>query len=386
MKKLLALLGTCLALACAGATAATPGVTADQIRVATIQDLSGPIAILGAPIRDGMAMRFDEENDRGGIFGRKLRLVVEDSGYDPKKAVLATRKLLQRDGVFAFLGDLGTPVVMATMPLIIEAGRPHMFPFSPHAATYQPLDPLKFQLFAPYQDYMNAAVRQMVTSNGYKRVGLLYQDDDYGLEVMKGVEAGLAQLGQKLVEKTSYKRGATDFASQIARLRAAGCDLVVLATVVRETVGAVSEARKVGWNVDMLVTASGYSAQTHELGGKAMEGLYGVSVMPHPYAAGANDRLFEWIERYRTRYDADPNVWSVMGYNVADVFIQGLRAAGRDLTVERFVHAMEGLSTTRDFFGGPAYHFSAQDHLGNRHGRLARIEGGKWVLISDYLK
>ena len=386
MKRLVSLLGACLALFAGSAAAATPGVTADQIRVATIQDLSGPIAILGAPIRDGMVIRFDEENERGGVHGRKLRIAVEDSGYDPKKAVLATRKLLQRDGVFAFLGDLGTPVVMATMPIIVGAGRPHLFPFSPHEATYQPLDPLKFQLFAPYQDYMSAAVQEMVRNNGYKRVGLLYQDDDYGLEVMKGVEAGLARLGQTLVEKTGYKRGATDFASQIARLRAAGCDFVVLATVVRETVGAVSEARKLGWNVDMLVTASGYSAQTHELGGKAMEGLYGVSVMPHPYPAGANERLGEWIERYRTRYDAEPNVWSVMGYNVADVFIRGLRGAGRDLTVASFVHAMENLSTTRDFFGGPAYHFSAQDHLGNRHGRLARIEGGKWVLISDYLK
>ena len=127
MKRLVSLLGACLALFAGSAAAATPGVTADQIRVATIQDLSGPIAILGAPIRDGMVMRFDEENERGGVHGRKLRIAVEDSGYDPKKAVLATRKLLQRDGVFAFLGDLGTPVVMATMPIIVGAGRPHLF-------------------------------------------------------------------------------------------------------------------------------------------------------------------------------------------------------------------------------------------------------------------
>lgn len=368
------------------AALAEPGVTASTLRVGTIQDLSGPIAMLGAPIRDGMLLRFEEANARGGVHGRKLELRFEDSGYDPKRAVLATRKLLSRDKVFAFVGNLGTPVVMASMPLAIEAGRPHLFPFSPHQATYAPLHPLKFQLFAPYQDYMNAAVREMVARGGYTRVGLLFQDDDYGHEVKKGVEAGLAQRGMALVEAVGYKRGATDFASQVARLRAAGCDLVVLATVVRETVAAVSEARKTGWPVDMLVTASGYSAQTHELGGATVEGLYGVSVMPLPYAEGANSALADWIDRYRQRFGAAPNIWSAMGYNVADVFIQGLEAAGRELTAERFVSAMESVHTTRDFFGSPEYRFSATEHLGNRVGRLARITQGRWVLISDYLQ
>ncbi len=386
MQRILTTLVALVALLAGAVHAAAPGVSDDRIRIATIQDLSGPIAILGAPIRDGIVMRLDEENERGGVHGRRLSTAVEDSGYDPKKAILATRRLLGDGGVFAFLANLGTPVVMATMPLIVDAGLPHLFPFSPHQATYAPTHPLKFQLFAPYRDYMDAAVRYMVRENGYRRVGLLYQDDDYGHEVMRGVEAGLARQGLELVERTGYKRGATDFASQIARLRAADCDLVVLATVVRETVAAVREARKVGWAVDMLVTASGYSAQTHELGGEAVEGLYGVSVMPHPYPADADGALFDWIQRYRTRYDADPNVWSAMGYDVADTFIQGLRAAGRELTVEGFATAMSTLRTTSGFLGGPAYRFSPEDHLGNRHGRMARIVSGRWQLVSDYLE
>ncbi|SIP95291.1 amino acid/amide ABC transporter substrate-binding protein, HAAT family [Aromatoleum tolulyticum] len=376
-----------LVLAVAGVAAAqVPGVGEREIVVGSIQDLSGPIALLGVPVRDGMQMRFDDANAAGGVHGRKLRLVVEDAGYDPKKGVLAARKLVQRDRVFAFLANLGTPVVMATMPLIVDAGRPHLFPFSPHESTYAPRHPLKFQMFAPYQDYMDAATRYMVQTHGYRKTCLLYQDDDYGLEVMKGVEAGLAKLGQPLVEKTSYKRGATDFSSQIARLRGAGCDFVVLATVVRETVAAVAEARRTGWNVDMLVTASGYSAQTHELGGKAVEGLYGVTVLPHPYEAGANGQLADWIRRYRERFGAAPNVWSVMGYGVADLFVKAADKAGRELTVERFTAAMESLHTPRDFFGAPEYRFSRDDHLGNRHGRIAQIRDGRWVILSDYLK
>ena len=364
-----------------------PAVASDEdIVVGTISDLSGPIAMLGVPVRDGMLMRFDEVNVAGGVHGRRIRLAVEDAGYDPKRAVLAARKLVQHDRAFAFIANMGTPVVMATMPIIVDAGRLHLFPFSPHRATYEPLHPLKFQNFAPYYDYMKAATAHMVREKGYARACLLYQDDDYGLEVMKGVEAGLKQQGRELVERTSYKRGATDLSSQIARLRAARCEFVVLATVVRETVAAMAEARKIGWEVDMLVTASGYSAQTHELGGDAVEGLYGVSVLPHPYAEGARPELADWITRYRARFNAEPNVWSVMGYTLADLFVRTASATGPALTQEAFARTLERITFPADFFGSPAYRFSAEDHLGNRHGRLAQIRGGRWVPITDYLE
>ena len=367
-------------------SAQVAGVSAQEVVFGSILDVSGPAVLLGAPTRDGMLLRFEDQNAKGGVHGRRLKLVVEDSGYDPKKGVIAAQKLIQHDGVFGFLANLGTPIVMATLPIITDAGRFHLFPFSPHQATYEPLNPYTFQLFAPYQDYMNAGVRAMEQLKNAKRVGLLYQDDDYGLEVKRGVEAGLSSQKLALVESVSYKRGTTDFSSQIARLKAADCDLVVLATLVRETVGAMSEARKVGWGVDMLVTASGYSAQTHELGGASVEGLYGVSVMPHPYAEGANPELAGWIKRYRARFGMDPNVWGVMGYVLADLAIQGLEKAGPDLTPAAYTRAMESLETKGDMFGGPGYRFSATDHLGNRRGRLAQIQQGKWVLISDYLK
>ncbi|THF65406.1 ABC transporter substrate-binding protein [Pseudothauera rhizosphaerae] len=381
-----ALLAAALALLACSAAAQAPGVGREEIVVGSIQDLSGPIATLGAPTRDGMLLRFEDANAAGGVHGRRLRLAVEDAAYDPKKAVLAARKLIQREGVFAFLANMGTPVVMASMPAIVEAGRPHLFPFSPHESTYAPLHPLKFQMFAPYQDYMEAATRHMVETKGYARTCLLYQDDDYGLEVMKGVEAALGKLGRPLHQRTSYKRGATDFSSQVARLRVAGCDFLVLATVVRETVAVMSEARKVGWKVDMLVTASGYSSQTHELGGAAVEGLYGVAVLPHPYAEGASPELAAWIERYRQRFGTAPNVWSVMGYTLAGLFVQAAEKAGPDLTTERFVAALENLESAPDIFGGPVYRFTPRDHLGNRHGRLAQIRGGRWELLTGYLR
>ena len=376
-------LATCLFAG--SALAATPGVSDDEIVLGSVADLSGPIAMLGVPVRDAMQMHFDAVNAAGGVHGRRIRMVVEDAAYDPKKAVLAARKLVERDDVFAFIGTMGTASVMAAMPIAVEAQRPHLFPFSPHESTYLPLSPYKFQIFAPYQDYMNAATRAMLARGDYPRVCLLYQDDEYGLEVMKGVEAALAQQARTLTARTGYKRGATDLSSQNARLRQADCSLVVLATVVRETVAALAEARKLGWNVDMLVTASGYSAQTHELGGAAVEGLYGVAVLPHPYRDGAGDELAAWIDAYQARFGVAPNVWSAMGDTMAALVVQALQAAGPELTTDGFVRAMESVHTSGDMFGGPPYRFSATDHLGNRRGRLARIEGGRWHIVSDYL-
>lgn len=362
------------------------GVTDNQIKLGSVLDLSGPAALLGAPTRDGMRLRIEEQNAQGGVHGRQLQLLVEDSGYDPKRGVIAVQKLLQKEAVFGFMANLGTPVVMATLPAITEAERFHLFPFSPHRATFEPLSPYTFQLFAPYQDYMGAAVRYWVSQKNANRVCLLYQDDEYGLEVLKGVQAGLSAKNLSLVEQASYKRGSMDFSGQVARLRSASCDLVVLATLVRETVGVVTEARKTGWDVDMLVTASGYSAQTHELGGAAVEGLYGVTVMPHPYPEGASPALAAWIKRYETRFGVLPNVWSAMGYVIADLTIQGLNACGRELTSACFTKSMEALQTQEDIFGGPRYHFSSSEHLGNRQGRLAQIQKGRWVLLTDYLK
>lgn len=357
-----------------------------EIAVGSLQDLSGPIATLGAHFRNGTQMRFDEENARGGIHGRTLRLLVEDTGYDPKRAILAAQKLIQRDRVFAVIHNLGSPVVMSTMPLFLEAGILHLFPAAPLREVYEPVHPLKFAMSPSYAVSVPPAIVHLVRSNGYRRVGILYQDDDMGHEVLRGLDGALAELKLPLCEKAGYKRGATDFSSQITRLRAADCDFVVLATVVRETIGAYAEARRVGWQVPMLVTASGYTAQTHQLGGKVMEGLYGVVLLPHPYADGASRRLAEWIERYTRQYKVEPNTWSVMAYAGADIFVQALRQAGPDPTVEKVSAALEKTHTTRDFFGNPDFVLSPADHLANRRVRIAQVIDGRWRNITDYLQ
>lgn len=362
-----------------------PALAAELV-VGTLQDLSGPIAALGAHFKNGTQMRLDEENAKGGVHGRTLKLIAEDTAYDPKKAVLAAEKLIQRDKVFATINNLGSPVVMATMPLFVDAGVLHLFPAAPLKEVYEPLHPLKFAMSPSYAVSVPPAARHVIGKLGARRVGILYQDDDMGQEVLRGMNGLLGELKLDWCEKTSYKRGATDFSSQIARLKGANCDLVILATVVRETIGAYKEARRIGWSVPMLVTASGYTAQVHQLGGAEMEGLYGTVLIPHPYVEGANPELLAWIERYRQKFSSEPNTWSVMAYAGADLFVRALQQAGPGADAAAVAKALERTQVAPDALGNPAFALTATDHLALRRVRVAQVKDGRWQIASDFLK
>jgi branched-chain amino acid transport system substrate-binding protein len=359
---------------------------AEELVVGSLQDLSGPIAALGAHFKNGTQMRFDEENAKGGVHGRTLKLIAEDTAYDPKKAVLGAEKLIQRDKAFAVINNLGSPVVMATMPMFVDAGVLHLFPAAPLKEVYEPLHPLKFAMSPSYTVSVPPAARHLIGKLGAKRVGILYQDDDMGQEVLRGIDGLLGELKLGWCEKTSYKRGATDFSSQIARLKAANCDFVVLATVVRETIGAYKEARRIGWQVPMLVTASGYTAQVHQLGGTEMEGLYGTVLIPHPYIEGANPTLAAWINRYKQQFSSEPNTWSVMAYAGADLFVRALQQAGPRADAVAVAKALERSNLAPDALGNPAFVLTPTDHLALRRVRVAQIREGRWQIASDFLK
>ena len=368
------------------AAAQTQGVSKNEIVVGTIQDLSGPLAALGSHFRNSLQMRFDEVNAEGGIHGRKIRLVAEDSGYDPKKGVLAAQKLVQRDKVFAAVSNLGSPVMLATMPLFLERKVLHLFPAAAHPSAYEPLHKYKFQNLPSYATQIEKAAPELVRKNGYKKVGILYQDDDFGQDVLTGTEAALKALNLPMCGKATYKRGATDFSSQVATLKGSGCDFVVLGTVLRETVGVMAEARKSGWEVPMLVQAAGYSAQVPALGGKATEGLYGTPLTPHPYPDEANKRLMAWIASYKQKFNADPNAYTAIGYAQADLFVMAAQKAGPNLTADSFAEALESLTREPDFLGSPRFKFSKSDHLGSRATRLAQVRNGRWENITGYLE
>jgi branched-chain amino acid transport system substrate-binding protein len=365
---------------------ATQGVSKDEVVVGSIQDLSGPLAGFSKPARNGMQMRVDELNEAGGVNGRKIKLIVEDSGYDPKKGILAAQKLVGQDKIFAMIGTIGTPVAVATMPILFEKNVAHLFPLTGARQMYEPLHKLKFSFAAPYYDQIRLGTKWIARERGAKSFCIIHQDDDFGLEVKQGAEAGLKEIGLKFTEVTTYKRGATDFSAQVAKMKAANCDTVVMGTIIRETLGTIGTARKMGWNPKFIGTSASYTDLIHKLGKQAVEGFYSMHQVGVPYSDDPSKNIRDWAARYKAKFKEDPGLFSAYGYVIADLFFQVVNKTGPNLTMESFVKTLESSTFPRDMFGSPVYTFSPTQHLGNQKSRVSQIQGGKWVPVTDYLE
>ena len=383
-KSLLALAAGAL-LATAG-FAQSQGVSKTEITLGSIQDLSGPLAGFGKQVRLGMMLRVDEINEQGGVNGRKLKLTIEDSGYDPKKAVLAAQKLVNQDKIFAMVAHIGTAQNLAAMPVQFDKNVINFFPVTAAREMYEPYHRLKYSFAATYYDQIRQALPSLVKEKKATKVCAIYQDDEFGLEVLRGAEAGLKAAGMELTEKTSFKRGATDFSSQVAKMKAAGCEFVVLGTIIRETIGTIGESRKTGFNPTFLGSSASYTDLIHKLGGPAMNGLYATMTVQHPYLDEASQPIRFWATKYKTKFNEDPPVFSVYGYNAIDAFIRAAQKAGPNLTTDSFVKAMDTMTIPPDIFGSAEAKFTATKRLGSDVSRLSQIQDGKWKVVSDYMK
>ncbi len=376
-----------LALASASALAqnSNQGVSKTEITIGSIQDLSGPIAGFGKQVRQGMLLRVDEANEQGGVNGRKIVLKIEDSAYDPKKAVLAAQKLVNQDKVFAVVGHLGTAQNLAAMPVQFEKNVINFFPVTAAREMYEPFNRLKYSFAATYYDQMRIATPKLAKEKNAKKVCTMYQDDEFGLEVMRGAEDGLKEIGMTLAEKTSYKRGATDFSSQVARMKGAGCDMVILGTIIRETIGAIGESRKTGFNPVFLGSSAAYTDLIHKLGGKAMDGLYATMTVQNPYTDEPSQPIRFWANKYKTKFNEDPTVFSVYGYTLVDAFLRAAQKAGPNLNTDSFIKAMDTMTIPPDIFGSAEMTFSPTKRLGSNATRLSQLQDARWKVVSEYM-
>lgn len=364
---------------------ASQGVGKNEILLGSIQDLSGPIAGFGKQVRMGLMLAVDEVNERGGVNGRKLRLIVEDSAYDPRKAALAAQKLVNQDKIFAMVGHIGTAQNMAAMPIQFEKNVINFFPVTAAREMYEPFHRLKYSFAATYFDQMRGTLPKVVKEKNAKKICTIYQDDEFGLEVMRGGEAGLKSMGMDFTEKTSYKRGATDFSSQVAKMKASACEVVVLGTIIRETIGTIAESRKTGFNPVFIGTSAAYTDLIHKLGGRAMDGLYATMTTQNPYLDDASQPIRFWATKYKTKFNEDPTVFSVYGYTIIDTFVRAAQKAGPNLSTDSFIKAMDTMTVPPDIFGSAESTFGPQKRLGSNASRLSQIQEGRWRVVSGYV-
>jgi branched-chain amino acid transport system substrate-binding protein len=380
----------CAPLALAQTKTTDQGISANEIVVGTHQDLSGPIKGWGVSVANGMKMATEEINAAGGVQGRKIRLIVEDSGYDPKRAVLDTQKLIEKDQVFSMVGAMGSPTVLAAQDIVLDAGVTQLFPLTAAQFTFRfdpnkPQERLKFNNLPPYVESTRAALKYMIETKHYKKPCIMHQDDEYGKNVLDGFTAQLAAMKIEPGTETSYKRGASDFSAQVARMKADGCDLVVLGTIIRETIGAMTEAKKIGWTVDFLGATPTNVLEVPMLGKEGVEGLYAAGAFEIPYEDTATGKVKEWIANYKKTFNMEPNTQAIIGYNAIETFGFYADLAGKDLTGAKLLAALESGKEYRDIFGSPPAKFSPTDHLASTVVQVQQIQNGRWKLVQGGL-
>lgn len=363
---------------------ADQGVSKNEIVIGTIQDLSGPLAAYSKETLNGMNMRLEETNAAGGVNGRKIRLLVEDSGYDTKKAMLAAQKLAQSDKIFAVLGSMGTTIALTTQQVFMDAGVVNLFPLGSARGLYDPPE-MKFAFSVPYFQQGRGIVKSLDATKADRKWCSLVQDDDLGTELMSGVDSAMKQVNKTVSERTTYKRGSTDFSSQVARLKSAGCDTVILGTTLRETVGTLNEAKKIGFAPQFVATSAAYTHLLPKLGGAVTEGLYASHSATQPYADEGSTAARDWYAAYAAKYKEEPGQFAVMGYAVMDWTIKAAEKAGANLSTRRFVEAMETSSFPRDKLGFDTMTFTKTKHIGSEAIRVSQLKNGKWTPVTDFI-
>ena len=259
------------------------GVSDTEIVLGVYTDLSGPTAVWGVGATNAARMRFEEVNEAGGVHGRSIRYVVEDTSYQVPKAISAANKLVNRDEVLAVLLGVGTPLNNAIMPMLFEQNVPNLFPISGGRQMVEPFHPLKFTQRGIYYDEVRASVKYFVENQGKSTPCVIYQDTDYGVEILEGSQDQAAAMGLSIAEVSAHKPTDSEFTAAILRLKNAGCDLVLMGTVHRDTILILDAARKMGWSDPAWVGNNAVYAQViadQESG----EGFYSFVHMARLYA------------------------------------------------------------------------------------------------------
>ncbi len=349
--------------------AADPGVTETEIVIGSWGPLSGPAALWGSVVR-GTETYFDLVNQDGGIHGRKIRFVYRDDGYEPPRTVAAVRDMVQRERVFAFTGGVGTAPGMAVREFITSNRIPWVAPASGSSHWAFPPNRFLFSVYPLYADEAAVIVNHAVTDLGQRRIGVLYQNDDYGKGGLVGAQMAAKKLGAEIVAAMPTEIQDSDLSSHILRLRESGADAVLLWVLPRQAAIAVGTAANLGFRPQWYAsTTLADNTMMHEITDGLWEGVI--------YASLGNslDMSDPVMARYREAFvkrhpDIRWGAFPAAGFIFAEPLVEALRRAGPDLTREKLVEALESLNGFRGT--GPEITFGSELRQGARSVILMR--------------
>ena len=242
---------------------------------------------------------------------------------------------------------------------------------------YEPFNRFKFGQFASYYDQMRAGVKYFVEKQGKKSIGAMTFDTDYGKEVLDGAVAQVEAMGMKMAGQSTHTPTEVNFNGSMTKLREQGCDLIVLATAVKDTIIIVQTARKMGWDVAFLGNLATYSTAIAEAPGAPAEGFYSMSPGLYAYPDDPRPPVREFFAKFKKAYGIDANYFGEAGYTAATFVLAALEKAGRDLNLETFLAAMESMKDWHDIFGSPPLSLSPTNHHASSQSFLSIIKDSR---------
>jgi len=372
--------------------AAVRGVTDTEIKIACLVDLSGPGKYGGPPIADAFRDYVAWVNDTGGINGRKINLIVEDNGILPTTTMNAAKKVILKDEVLAIAFNLGSAGSSAIVPLCAE----NKVVLMPHGANKEFYNPGNKWVFVPHTvqfSMSSRAVEYVLGKNSKARIGMIYQDDDFGREGLAGARAAAAFLKTKLVAEAPYKTGTVDFTPHMNAMKEANVDAIMLWTYLPQSAAIIKQKVKMAWNVQLISNNTTGVPPLFALTGEAADGYMLVT----PYAPGYMDLPgIQRIKAINKKYGnpaktldnpAYPDYLYLAGWGYIEAMTQGLRKAGKDLNPETLV---KGLESVKNFdMGGlcPNITFGPKQHVSSFSSLILKADGkAKRFVIVDSIK
>jgi len=354
----------------------TPGVTPKSIVLGQSAAFTGPAAQLGIQMNAGTKAYFDHINAQGGVFGRKIELKTRDDRYEANLCIENTKKFIEEDKVFALVSYVGTPTTVAAMPVFTEAKVPLVGPFTGAEAFRTPVNRYIFNVRASYYDETEKIVEQLV-STGNKKIAVFYQDDAYGQAGLKGVQIAMDKRNLKVAALGKVERNTVKVEDAVKTINAVEPDGVVMISAYTSIAEFVRQMKKVGSSTQFHnVSFVGSKALSDALKDEG-NGVTISQVVPFPWSPSV--AIVKEYQGVMTKAGTtDFNFSSLEGFIVGKVMVEGLKRAGKDLTREKLVAALEGMN--RVDLGDFTINFSPDSHSGSKYVDLTMIgRGGKFI-------
>ncbi|HEY0844513.1 MAG TPA: ABC transporter substrate-binding protein [Noviherbaspirillum sp.] len=369
LRRGMALAATLLFFSAQSLARAETGVTADAILLGQSTALSGPLAELGNDTSAASRAYFNYINAQGGIHGRKIRLITLDDGYNTEKGVANTRQLIEKDGVFALFNVLGTPANTALLPVIAQAGIPSVAPYTGSDAVRKPLHRHVFNVRAGYADETEKIIEHLGV-RGIHKVAVVYQNNAFGKDGLASVEQALARRKLTVHSVATIENDASDAEKAAATLAATSPQAVVMITAGKPSAEFIKASNRIATGMQYFtLSVMGTQASVAALGKEGV-GVVVSQVVPFPFSATSG--IVREYQQVMTKMGIrNWSFASMEGFINAKVMVEALRRAGRDLTRERLMAALESMN--RVDFDGYIVDFSRNNHQGSRYVELTVI-------------